>query len=270
MESMNELSSDHPENSSDMAAFSSHQAAHAVFNTNELLCNIIGRLSLENIALATGVCRTWRYALRFNIAIRQILWRAPKGIREIESSLDCLGMRIEDMPTDQFEIIGEINPYISRTCGEQNWTANNVYEDHIDIISRNLFKPPPTRPIGAWAEIFITQPPIETVMVKVYPDIRYEVYGFSSWAAVQRFRFRCVGSITMGKLVDFIQSKVPQHGNAAIKLSIPRGLKLSCDPSAMEPGTHRWEIRNGKVYRQKPTFDDEEEAARGAGLGEQD
>jgi hypothetical protein len=262
MESMKELSSDHHETSTNMAALPSHQAAHAVFNTNELLCNIIGRLSLENIALATGVCRTWRYALRFNIAIRQILWRAPKGIREIESSLDCLGIRIEDIPTDQFEIIGEINPYISRICDEQkSWTADNLYKGHADIILRKLFKPLPTRPVGAWADMFITQPPITSVMVSVYPDMRHYVYSLLSWDPVQRFRFRCVGGITMGKLVDFIQSKAPQHGDAAIKLSIPRGLKLSCDPSAMEPGTHRWEIRNGKVYRQKPTFDDEEEAA---------
>jgi hypothetical protein len=258
MESMNDLSSDHPETSTNMVAFPSHQAAHAMFSTNELLCNIIGRLPLENIALATGVCRTWRYALRFNIAIRQILWRAPKGIREIESSLDCLGMRIEDIPTDQAEIIGEINPYISRICDEQVWTANNVFEDHIDIISRNLFKPPPTRPIGAWADMFITQPPIQTVMVKVYPDI--QVYRL--WAAVQSFRFRCVGGITMGKLVDFIQSKAPQHGRkAAIRLSIPKGFKPPCDTRAMEPGTHRWEVRNGKVFRQNPSFDGEEEAA---------
>lgn len=82
--------------SPNMAASTSDQvAAHAVFNTNELLCNIIGRMSMRDIALATNVCRAWSDSLKADNAIQRVLWRAPTGIQEIETSykLDCLGMR---------------------------------------------------------------------------------------------------------------------------------------------------------------------------------
>jgi hypothetical protein len=56
-----ETPSDQPQASANlatsiMASPTSHQAAHAVFNTNELLCDIIVRLPLEDIFHATGVC----------------------------------------------------------------------------------------------------------------------------------------------------------------------------------------------------------------------
>lgn len=40
-----------------------HRAAHAVLSTNELLCNIIARLPLQDIVAATGICKAWRNAV---------------------------------------------------------------------------------------------------------------------------------------------------------------------------------------------------------------
>jgi hypothetical protein len=48
----------------------SHHAAHAVLNTNELLCNIVVCLPFEDVVNAANVCQTWRRALMDNIAIR--------------------------------------------------------------------------------------------------------------------------------------------------------------------------------------------------------
>ena len=74
MDSMSKLPvlpMDQPETSTNMAASTSHQPAQqAVFDTNELLRNIIGRLPLASIALVTGVCRTWRDAMKADMTIQ--------------------------------------------------------------------------------------------------------------------------------------------------------------------------------------------------------
>jgi hypothetical protein len=67
------LPMDQPEISTNMVASTSHQpgpAQQAVFDTNELLRNIIGQLPLASIALATGVCRTWRDAMKADMTIQ--------------------------------------------------------------------------------------------------------------------------------------------------------------------------------------------------------
>ena len=115
------LPMDQPETSTNMAASTSHQpgpAQQAVFDTNELLRNIIAQLPLASIAIPTGVCRTWRDAIKADRTIQQALWRVPLDIREIETKLDCLDMRIKDMPKDSFKTITEVNPCLDRICDQ--------------------------------------------------------------------------------------------------------------------------------------------------------
>jgi hypothetical protein len=76
--------------STSMASPNSNSAAHAVFATHELLCDIIGLLPMGDIVIATGVCTTWRNALAANIIIQQALYLAPVETREIVTTTDHL------------------------------------------------------------------------------------------------------------------------------------------------------------------------------------
>ena len=251
MELMSKLSLGRTEPSINMAASTSHQAAHAVLNTNELLCNIIVRMPRENIALAACVCRSWRNALKADLAIQQMLWRASTGIRQIETKLDCLGMRIQDMLSDKFDIMVDINPYMDKICNEpQPWRPR----DDVRIVGRLLFNPPPKLEIGALAQEFITQPPINAVRTVVYPGAHLVDYNILYHSPVQRFLLKSNGGVTMGKLANLIQSKRRQHGGTTVTIvSIPPGFKSLCDPRAISRGTRRWEVRNGKVHSQIQT-----------------
>src|SRR4051812_23246071 len=83
-----------------MASPNPYQAANAVFGTNELLCGIIVQLPLKDIVAATGVCQTWRKALKDNVAIQQPLFIAPGEVSDISPQVACLSMTLEDIPHD--------------------------------------------------------------------------------------------------------------------------------------------------------------------------
>lgn len=62
MKVMSKHSLEQSESSTNMASITSYHAAHAVFGTNELLCDIVGRLPLKDIVIITGICKTWLYS----------------------------------------------------------------------------------------------------------------------------------------------------------------------------------------------------------------
>jgi hypothetical protein len=251
MESKSKLSLDQP----NMAASTSHEATHAVFNTYELLCNIVGRMPMKDIISATNVSRTWRNALKADIAIQRSVMRIPAPIREIETKLDCAGMRIEDLPSDQFEIVVDINPYMTRICDAPGpWRPHDMTEDHWEMLARKSSTPTPKRPAGAWAATFITQPPVKKVLMMVFPGAqsdRCKLSNFVHYPPVRRSLIKCDGGVTMDKLAAFIRSYRLECGcDVVMKVSLPDGYKSRCDLGAMLPGARRWEVRDGKVCRQ--------------------
>jgi hypothetical protein len=215
--------------SSIMASPTSHQAAHAVFNTNELLCDIIVRLPSEDIFHATGVCQTWRKALKENTPIRQAMFLAPVDISDIMSETDCLTRSVEDIPRDQYIIVGEIHSYVP-----DKWSAKTLFDD-------KCTKPLSKRPFGVWADMFVTQPPCKTFNVSLRVADPYDSQTLS-------FDFTCETGVKMGELHDFCRSKF---------LSYDKAVHTIVEPVRFIEASHsrdriggRWEVRNGKVCRQ--------------------
>ena len=229
--------------STNMASSDSHQAAHAVFSTNELLCDIIGRLHLKDIVIITGVCKAWRKALLDNLAIQQTLFLAPAAIREITSEMDCLSMSLEDMPRDQYTIVAEFHSY---TKGPWICKKPKVVDP---IFSTS--NPARSSPLGVWQNMFITQPPTKSVTITISRS------GYRShmndrpahWPNdPQQLEFTRETGVKLGELHAFCQSEIRKHKNA-ISLDInfvPKGVTAS--GHIVLGGS--WEIRKGEVVRQ--------------------
>lgn len=80
----------------------SYKAAHAVLNTHELLHDILVRLPVIDLVVATGVCRTW-HRLKDNVEIQQALFLVPMEVGDIMANTGlCLSMRLEDIHRDKY------------------------------------------------------------------------------------------------------------------------------------------------------------------------
>ena len=80
----------------------SYRAAHAVLNTHELLYDILVRLPVIDLVVATGVCRTW-HRLKDNVEIQQALFLVPMEVGDIMANTGlCLSMRLEDIHRDKY------------------------------------------------------------------------------------------------------------------------------------------------------------------------
>ena len=219
----------------------SYEAAHAVLNTNELICEIFGRLPLEDIVVTTGVCRTWHNALKGNKSIQRALFLVPAGIQEITTTTKCLSMRVEDIPRGQYAIVAEPNPYTARICGRSHtstrfgWTGMYERED------------PPLQefnhPDGTWQNMFVTQPPVKTLDV----EFSFEPYPYHT----DSFRFNCDEGITFGNLHRFIESTMPPFYQKSVIITNPtsHGFFLGRSLSVACRYNRWWEVRNGKVHR---------------------
>jgi hypothetical protein len=64
MSSTGDTATAEPNTTTGMNSKASYEAAHAVLFTNELLCDIMARLPLQDVVATTGVCRFWRDALK--------------------------------------------------------------------------------------------------------------------------------------------------------------------------------------------------------------
>lgn len=170
----------------------SYEAAHAVLNTNELICEIIGRLPLGDIVITTGVCKTWRNALKGSRSIQRALFLVPADIQEITTTTKCLAMRIEDIPRDQYAIVAEPNPYTARICGQMYADTNYVWAAR-RYERENLPLQKFDHPDGTWENMFVTQPPVKTLDVSV-DDAK------SLGRRRYRFTFSHDEGITLGKL----------------------------------------------------------------------
>jgi hypothetical protein len=254
------------------AAPSSYEAAHAVLNTNELLCDIVGYLSLENIVVTTGVCKTWRRVLKASKAIQQTLFLAPADIHEILTELkhDYLHTQLADIPRDKYRIVVECHPSLTTICGRVLSFGGS--EDSEEENLRDGCGPRPDfgHPAGVWRDMFITQPPVQSIhVVRMTRPESPDMFGMRDRNAgpIMQFTLRCNDGIKMGRLHDFIQAKA----NVPSRLD-KRGLNMAPDMQLEALPDHslrgdicnrrRWEIRNGKATCRVDTlveYDDEED-----------
>jgi hypothetical protein len=243
MELTSTLSSEQSATSTNMASSNSHQAAHAVFGTNELLCDIIGRLPLKEIVIITGVCKTWRKALLDNVSIQQTLFLAPAAIHDIMSEVDCLSMSLEDIPRDQYTIVAEFH---GQTKRRWNCKYPNVIQPIFNTFKSGL------SPLGVWQNMFITQPPSKSVTIIISRNgsrLRRGSARTDHWPDVpQELEFTRETGVRFGELHAFCQSEIRKHTNSiALNIKfVPKGVTASRD--VVTGG--RWEVRKGEVVRQ--------------------
>lgn len=223
-----------PEASADgpsMASPNSYQAAHAVLNTNELLCDIVVRLSMIDIVVTTGVCKTWRKALKESVAIRQVMFLAPVDISDICSEMDCLSMEVEDIPRDQYTIVGELHSYVP-----ERWNKTIFGSESWRSISK--------RPFDIWADMFVTQPPSKTFILTL--RLQNDDTGEISF---KKLDFTCETGVKVGELHDFCRSEFRRMFDRAVSSAVrPNGFVQEAHADNHQGG--RWEVRDGKVCRQ--------------------
>jgi hypothetical protein len=208
------------------ASTKSHQAAHAVLNTNELLCDIVVCLPFEDVVNAANVCQTWRRALMYNVAIRQAMFLSPVDISDILSEVDCLSMNVKDIARDKYTVIGKVNGYIL-----DGFTPTTIFDT-------GAYKPMSKRPFGVWADMFVTQPPSKTFSVTLRLQQQDDL----------KLDLTCETGVKMGELHDFCRSSFGSHRRAVSSTVAPEG--FTQEKHAKDRNGGRWEVRDGKVCRQ--------------------
>jgi hypothetical protein len=228
------------------------EAAHAVLNTNELLCEIISYLPLEDIAAATGVCKTWRYALKASLAIQQALFLAPTEIRRITTSTEVSLLKlVKDFDIESYAVVGEVNPFLARICDPMLSKGDFVSQLQAMSPRRNF-----EHPAGLWREMFITQPPTSHVRVSLCPNPMILFSDSRPWMHVlpERERadsLRCDEGVRMGQLYDLIESKAQafQEEQFAVRVYMSR---FHSEPYQWAFHGWDWEVCNGMIVREIP------------------
>lgn len=166
----------------------SHQAAHAVLFTNELLCNIVARLPLPDVLAASRICRFWRGALKDDPNVKEALFLKPVQVSEVLIS-DFI-LEWNDSTLDDCSVIGKLNPLVEGIVGRVWAEVQHRHERHFMKLKY---------PDGLWREMFITQPPCKKVVVTIQEQ--------GTWKEVIVQLERDTG-IQLGELHDFIHSKI--------------------------------------------------------------
>lgn len=186
---------------------------------------------MEDIVATTGVCKTWRKALKNSVAIQQALFLSPVDIVDIMSEDDCLSLSLENIPQDHYDSIGEFNiRYIDFwTCCTSVGNDGRMDDRFIPKSQKILL----SHPSGIWRDMFVTQPPIKT---------------FALYAGTLKFKSET--SVKMGELYDFCDSLLPTHyKNGKVCIQIEPASFISIDQHYLLHGG-RWEVRDGRVSRQ--------------------
>jgi hypothetical protein len=176
-------------------SLTSHQAAHAVLFTNELLCDIIGRLPFREIVSATGTYKFWRNALKGDQHIQEALFLKPTEVREVFCSNYLLNDLEHPISIDHCTIVGKLHPLVYNTrrlnAGEGRRRSAKSFPklEHLN---------------GDWREMFATQPPCKKAIVTIKEGTRAE-------------KFMCERDtgVTIGDLKDLIDSKMPDQKETA-------------------------------------------------------
>lgn len=218
------------------------EAAHAVLSTNELLCEIIGRPPLEDVVVTTGVCRTWRNALKASVAIQQALFLIPAGIQEITTTTKCLSMRVEDIPRKQYAVIGEPHPWTARICGKLSARG------HQTTIHMLVFG----HPAGTWREMFITQPPTKALELSFYGSVVPRPKTPDGYISCYKkyVPYNCAEGIKLGPLHDFIELALQGRAMPSFAtMLVPNGFFAKRSFSVSSRYNRWWQVHNGEVHR---------------------
>lgn len=250
MASASEPSSSEPQSSATTSATppTFYEAAHAVLNTNELLCEIIGRLPLEDIVITTGVCKTWRAALKASVAIQQALFLAPIDIRRITTDTEAFPKRVQDIPLEDYVVVGEVNPFLARICGPVLLNCN--YRDAVYPSSLRTLSPKESfeHPVGLWRDVLITQPPTYHACICLYLNRpRFTMLEATQIFVPERegmYPLQCDQGIRMGQLYDLVESKAQGIQEPVATRVVMPNFNPTHDPFGY------WEVRKGKVVRE--------------------
>lgn len=215
-------------------SLTTHQAAHAVLFTNELLCDIIRRLPLKDIVSATGLCKFWREALQNNRHIQEALFLEPAEIREVV----CKNHRLDDLE----------NPISIDDCMVLCKTHPNIHDiicDEVQVPKRLVhgfgeftnFE----HPSGTWRDMFLTQPPCKKVTVEIETAYLFETVKCASSTGVK-----------LGEVHDRILSVAPL--GLTYDMEVRVGVSGYADEDSMprkDPSTTRCKVLHGEVCRPK-------------------
>jgi hypothetical protein len=176
----------------DKLLLASHQAAaHAVLFTNELLCDIVGRLPFKDIISATRTCKLWRDALKDDQHMQEALFLKPTEIREVICDNHLLNDLEQPVAISDCLIIGEPHPRIGSICGE-------IGGEGVIMCPRPF--PDFGHPDGNWRNMLIVQPPCTTVTLNT-----------KRFGQFEKCEYQRGSGVTLGGLHDFIQLRVPKN-----------------------------------------------------------
>lgn len=188
MATPNAASSAQPATASIIAPPTSYVAAHAVLFTNELLCDIVCHLPANGIVVNTGVCRTWREALKSRPAVQQAMFLTPAPVRQAVRDPLTLNTCIK---------IGKAHPSLARVFGNFRllWPC--------DTKSLPDYGPtvPAKFPNDNWRDMFLTQPPYRYVFGSVGRGV----------CDYRHAEFEREEGVRMGEFYDFLKSILPKN-----------------------------------------------------------
>jgi hypothetical protein len=217
------------------ASTKSHHAAHAVLNTNELLCNIVVCLPFEDVVNAANVCQTWRRALMDNVAIRQAMFLSPVDISDILSEVDCLFMNVKDIARDKYTVVGDAHSHVPT-----GWTPKTIFD-------APEYGPMSKRPFGVWAEMFVTQSPSRTFSITLCLENHDPKQPYLQ---TLKLDFTCETGVKMGELHNFCRSSYESHDGVHVVDTEVAPESFTQEKYAKDRIGGRWEVRDGKVCRQ--------------------
>lgn len=217
----------------DVASPTSHQAAHRVFSTTELLCKIIAQSPLKDVFIAAAVCRDWREAIAAEPTIQHALFLKPKDVHEVIAE-DVYIVDLEHpIPMQKCNIIGEVNPWASDICGYVHKDVNSTLHPSINMEFLHHG--------GLWREMFVTQPPCKIITVNMHS---WPLTHVSYNAELKR-----EAGIKMGELFDFIDEEMRYHPDCRGSKSFVKDFDTEKYSRVLPFATTRCKVRNGEVRR---------------------
>lgn len=237
-----------------------HRPAHAVLSTNELLCNIIAHLPLEDIVAATGICKSWRNAMAADLAVQQALFLKPVELSEVlveTRQLLALG-ESETIDIDRCTVVGQLNPFAEKMCGSIKFRAAQSHKlalpryDWRGCFQERLTVSGDLHPKGIWRDMFITQPPCIRVHVKIYELRTQDIDGFYVYSGMQTVvdevneelnLVECSDGVKLGDLYDYIHT----YHRSCAELSVRTTVRKYVTECTKLPDRTSCIFRNGQV-----------------------
>lgn len=210
----------------------SHEAAHAVFSTNELLCDIVARLPFKDILSATRTCKAWRNALKADHHVQEALFLKPMEVREVRCDNHLLNDIERPISLEHCTIIGKLHPYLHHLCDEVE-----VELQACGVWCLGPF-PKSDHPNGSWREMFIAQPPLKNVKIAIHISIESE-----------ELRREYSAGMKLGDVYDLIHSHFRTRQDNLDGEILIRGYADEDLITWEDPINTRCKVHNGEVCR---------------------